>query len=163
MGNILNFARSNPENIAMAAKFVSEAIAKDKVVIFSKTYCPYCTMAKEVRIQSLVCIFQKTVFVALLNFASDWILFLSILQQFNKLNQAFTAIELEKRDDCAEIQAALGEITGATSVNGNDYFACIKFNFNKSIFMHFRCRVYLSTGISLAVVQTWRNWMKLAN
>lgn len=50
MGNILNFARSNPENIAMAAKFVSEAIAKDKVVIFSKTYCPYCTMAKEVRI-----------------------------------------------------------------------------------------------------------------
>jgi hypothetical protein len=31
------------------AKFVQEAIAKDKVVIFSKTYCPYCTMAKEVR------------------------------------------------------------------------------------------------------------------
>lgn len=48
MGNILNSVRSNPENIAMAAKFVSEAIAKDKVVIFSKSYCPYCTMAKEV-------------------------------------------------------------------------------------------------------------------
>lgn len=48
MGNILNLARSNPENIAMATKFVTEAIAKDKVVIFSKTYCPYCTMAKEV-------------------------------------------------------------------------------------------------------------------
>lgn len=50
MGNILNFARSNPESIAMASKFVTEAIAKDKVVIFSKTHCPYCTMAKEVSI-----------------------------------------------------------------------------------------------------------------
>lgn len=28
----------------------------------------------------------------------------------------FTAIELDKRDDCADIQAALGEMTGATSV-----------------------------------------------
>lgn len=48
MGNVLNLARSNPESIAMATKFVNEAIAKNKVVIFSKTYCPYCTMAKEV-------------------------------------------------------------------------------------------------------------------
>lgn len=30
------------------AKFVKEAINKDSVVIFSKTYCPYCKMAKEV-------------------------------------------------------------------------------------------------------------------
>lgn len=37
-------------------------------------------------------------------------------QQFQKLNQPFTAIELDKRDDSAAIQAALGEITGATSV-----------------------------------------------
>ncbi|XP_058463135.1 uncharacterized protein LOC131437660 [Malaya genurostris] len=29
------------------AEFVKSAIAKDKIVIFSKTYCPYCTMAKE--------------------------------------------------------------------------------------------------------------------
>ncbi|XP_055313914.1 uncharacterized protein LOC129575076 [Sitodiplosis mosellana] len=67
----------------MAAEFVSETIAKDKVVIFSKTYCPYCTMAKE---------------------------------QFQKLKQEFTAIELENRDDCNEIQAALGQITGGTTV-----------------------------------------------
>lgn len=31
-----------------AATFVKEAIAANKVVIFSKSYCPYCTMAKEV-------------------------------------------------------------------------------------------------------------------
>lgn len=30
------------------AEFVKQAILKDKVVIFSKSYCPYCTMAKEV-------------------------------------------------------------------------------------------------------------------
>lgn len=48
MGNIFNVARASPESIAMATKFVNEAIAKNKVVIFSKTYCPYCTMAKEV-------------------------------------------------------------------------------------------------------------------
>lgn len=31
-----------------SAQFVREAIASNKVVIFSKSYCPYCTMAKEV-------------------------------------------------------------------------------------------------------------------
>lgn len=40
-----------------------------------------------------------------------------VLQQFNKLKQEFTAIEIENRDDCADIQAALGQLTGATSVN----------------------------------------------
>lgn len=40
-----------------------------------------------------------------------------VLQQFNKLKEKFTAIELENRGDCAEIQAALGELTGATSVS----------------------------------------------
>ncbi|XP_031637774.1 glutaredoxin-C4 isoform X2 [Contarinia nasturtii] len=75
----------------MASKFVSETIASNKVVIFSKSYCPYCTMAKE---------------------------------QFQKLQQEFTAIELDKRDDGGDVQAALGEITGATTVprvfvNGN--------------------------------------------
>ncbi|XP_015516691.1 uncharacterized protein [Neodiprion pinetum] len=29
-------------------ELVNELIASDSVVIFSKTYCPYCTMAKEV-------------------------------------------------------------------------------------------------------------------
>lgn len=48
MGNIFNVARPSPDKIVMATKFVNEAIAKNKVVIFSKTYCPYCTMAKEV-------------------------------------------------------------------------------------------------------------------
>ncbi|RZF47230.1 hypothetical protein LSTR_LSTR004939 [Laodelphax striatellus] len=30
------------------AKYVKDTIAQDMVVIFSKTYCPYCKLAKEV-------------------------------------------------------------------------------------------------------------------
>ncbi len=31
----------------MAAEFVRKAIASYPIVIFSKTYCPYCTKAKK--------------------------------------------------------------------------------------------------------------------
>lgn len=52
MGSLL--ARpANPAKIAMATEFVKAAIAKDKVVIFSKSYCPYCSMAKEVRFRHI--------------------------------------------------------------------------------------------------------------
>lgn len=54
-----------------------------------------------------------------------------LFQQFNKLNQLFTAYELDKRDDCAEIQAALGQITGATSVS-----------LQRESFVHFCCTFY---------------------
>ncbi|XP_012252844.2 glutaredoxin-C4-like isoform X2 [Athalia rosae] len=64
-------------------EFVKELIGSDTVVIFSKTYCPYCTMAKQV---------------------------------FDKLKQKYTAVELDNRDDADEIQAILGEITGAKTV-----------------------------------------------
>lgn len=37
-----------------AAVFVKEAIANNKVVIFSKSYCPYCDMAKEVKYKKLL-------------------------------------------------------------------------------------------------------------
>ena len=30
-----------------ATIFIKETIAKDKVVVFSKSYCPFCSMAKE--------------------------------------------------------------------------------------------------------------------
>uniref|UniRef100_A0A182J3M7 Glutaredoxin-2, mitochondrial n=2 Tax=Anopheles atroparvus TaxID=41427 RepID=A0A182J3M7_ANOAO len=44
----MGVGRSVPANMSgPVAEFVKSAIAKDKVVIFSKTYCPYCTMAKE--------------------------------------------------------------------------------------------------------------------
>ncbi|KAE8742267.1 hypothetical protein FOCC_FOCC012196 [Frankliniella occidentalis] len=65
------------------AQSVKKMISADKVVIFSKTYCPYCNMAKEA---------------------------------FDKIKFKYTAVELDKRDDGDQIQAILGEITGATTV-----------------------------------------------
>lgn len=62
---------------------VKDLIKSDTVVIFSKSYCPYCKLAKEV---------------------------------FDNLKQKFTAIELDKREDCDEIQGILGELTGAKTV-----------------------------------------------
>lgn len=62
---------------------VNELIASDTVVIFSKSYCPYCKMAKQV---------------------------------FDSLKKKYTAIELDERDDADEIQAILGEMTGAKTV-----------------------------------------------
>lgn len=59
MGGIFSSA-SRPVS-EMALKYVNEAIVSDKVVIFSKTYCPYCTMAKEVRAYKLfIIIFNLT-------------------------------------------------------------------------------------------------------
>ncbi|XP_065165496.1 uncharacterized protein [Atheta coriaria] len=65
------------------AIMVKDLINSDTVVIFSKTYCPYCKMAKEV---------------------------------FDKLQQKYTAVELDNRADADEVQAILGEITGARTV-----------------------------------------------
>ncbi|KAH8371509.1 hypothetical protein KR093_007752 [Drosophila rubida] len=65
------------------AQFVRETINNHKVVIFSKSYCPYCSMAKE---------------------------------QFRKLDVATTVVELDLRQDGEEIQAVLGELTGARTV-----------------------------------------------
>lgn len=38
------------------------------------------------------------------------------LQQFEQLGQHFTAIEIENRKDCDEIQGVLGQLTGARTV-----------------------------------------------
>lgn len=38
-------------------------------------------------------------------------------QQFQKIKFPFVTVELENRDDCNQIQAVLGEITGATTVS----------------------------------------------
>ncbi|KAK5641445.1 hypothetical protein RI129_009992 [Pyrocoelia pectoralis] len=65
------------------AALVKELISSDNVVIFSKTYCPYCKLAKEV---------------------------------FDKIQQKYTAIELDERSDAEEIQLVLGEMTGAKTV-----------------------------------------------
>lgn len=66
--------------------FVDDAISTHKVVVFSKTYCPYCKKAKE------------------------------LLSKYPIKEDQLEVIELEKRPDCAQIQAYLKELTGASSV-----------------------------------------------
>lgn len=48
MGSIFSSGARVVDMSGEKAKFVKDAIANGKVVIFSKTYCPYCNMAKEV-------------------------------------------------------------------------------------------------------------------
>lgn len=36
----------------MAQKFVKDSIVKKRVVIFSKSGCPFCKMAKDVRVKN---------------------------------------------------------------------------------------------------------------
>ncbi|KAF4516928.1 hypothetical protein B566_EDAN008017 [Ephemera danica] len=82
----MGFLFSKPIEVDMDGPVAAEVrnlITSDKVVIFSKTYCPYCDMAKK---------------------------------EFNNLDQKYTVIELNKRDDGDVIQAILGEITGGKTV-----------------------------------------------
>ncbi|XP_023706269.1 glutaredoxin-like [Cryptotermes secundus] len=62
---------------------VKGLIDGDKIVIFSKTTCPYCRTAKSI---------------------------------FDGMNQRYTAVELDRRDDCNAIQTVLEEMTGARTV-----------------------------------------------
>ena len=73
-----------------AKQFVEMKIHGKKVVVFSKSYCPYCTMAKD----------------ALRPHVGKEI----------KPDQ-YEVIEIENRPDCSDIQAYLRKITGASSVS----------------------------------------------
>lgn len=48
MGSLISRTKVVADMSGPSALFVKEAIANNKVLIFSKTYCPYCTLAKEV-------------------------------------------------------------------------------------------------------------------
>jgi len=66
--------------------FVDNTIKQKRVVVFSKTYCPYARKAK------------------------------SLLQQYAIDPAKLEIIEIEKRPDCSEIQSYMKEITGASTV-----------------------------------------------
>lgn len=115
MGSLFSSVPKEVDMSGPVAEFVRKTIASDKVVIFSKSYCPYCTTAKEVKNWLII---EKVLTEFFLS------LTLSTLKTFKKLNQKATVLEIENREDCGEIQAVLGQITGATSVprvfvNGN--------------------------------------------
>ena len=76
--------------MANAQEFVNNAIKAKKLVVFSKTTCPYCTKAKQ-------CLSQ---YVPNTVSAND-----------------YEVIEINNRSDCSEIQSYFQQLTGATTVN----------------------------------------------
>ncbi|XVF62133.1 hypothetical protein PTKIN_Ptkin08bG0192600 [Pterospermum kingtungense] len=79
LGNALRLAKANNS----ASAFVQNAIFSNKIVIFSKSYCPYCFRAKRI---------------------------------FSELNEKPYIVELDLRDDGAEIQYVLLDLVGRSTV-----------------------------------------------
>ncbi|XVE82535.1 hypothetical protein DITRI_Ditri16bG0013000 [Diplodiscus trichospermus] len=79
VGNALRLAKANNS----ASAFVQNAIFSNNIVIFSKSYCPYCFRAKRI---------------------------------FSELNQTPYVVELDLRDDGAQIQYVLLDLVGRRTV-----------------------------------------------
>ncbi|KFM26201.1 Glutaredoxin-C4 [Auxenochlorella protothecoides] len=75
-----------PPKMATPAEFVKQTISETRVVVFSKTFCPYCKKAK------------------------------AALASVGLKGDALKVIELDTREDGNAIQDALLELTGGRSV-----------------------------------------------
>ncbi len=73
-------------SISTFQTFVDTKIAGKKVVVFSKTYCPFCTKAKKA------------------------------LANYNLSEDDYEVIEIENNPDCQAIQDYLNKLTGGRSV-----------------------------------------------
>jgi glutaredoxin 3 len=76
------------------ASAVDEKIASKKVIVFSKTYCPYCTKAKKV--------------------------FSTFISKGILKKEDYGVIEIEKDPKCDVIQRIMLKKTGAKSVSINN-------------------------------------------
>lgn len=81
--SVLNNSRSTTRLFSSAADFAQGEIDNNKVVVFSKSYCPFCMKTKDL-------LWDKDV--------------------------EFTLHELDERDDGADIQAALLDMSGQKTV-----------------------------------------------
>ena len=79
---------SKEKRIVAAKEFIENELSKHKIVVFSKSHCPYCKMAKN----------------ALSEIGAD-----------------YHVVEIGDRDDCAAIQDALHQTTGARTVRFNHF------------------------------------------
>lgn len=67
-------------------EFVESVLKNKKVVVFSKSYCPFCQKAKDV------------------------------LTKYNLPSNVYEIVEIDGRDDESDIQAYMGKKTGGESV-----------------------------------------------
>jgi glutaredoxin 3 len=84
MGSTSTKQMEIPESVK---NLVDSLIQNKKVVVFSKSYCPYCTKAKKT--------FDK----------------------YSLSGEQYVVLEIENRDDCDHIQNYLKQLTGASSVS----------------------------------------------
>merc|ERR1712170_44145 len=89
MGNLGNSTSQDSASMGDVKAMIESKIASKKVMMFSKSYCPFCTKAKQ-----------------------------ALKQHIPKdMSQAdYEVMEIEDRPDCSEIQAVLKQMTGASSV-----------------------------------------------
>ena len=95
---------------ASIQQFVDDQISKNKVMIFSKTYCPYCKMAKDTFARELI--LDLSLF--FLCFFMTLFLWCSII--LTETNTSYGLVELDERNDGDQIQDYLLKKTGARSV-----------------------------------------------
>lgn len=125
-------------------QFIKTAISQDKVVVFSKSYCPYCKMAKDVSYFltcSLISNYGNLSFFVcnesfLKSCSQIWhhhddvlsteqplvlhknvSLLTHIFQVFSKVKQPIKVYELDERNDGDSIQDTLAQITGFRTVS----------------------------------------------
>jgi glutaredoxin 3 len=79
-------AARSKANMGNVKDFVDSFIANNKVAMFSKSYCPYCHKAKDA------------------------------INSFKIKPGTYEVVELDKRDDCQDVQDYLQQLTGARSV-----------------------------------------------
>ena len=104
-------------------QWVDDCITSQPVVVFSKTYCPFCDMAK-VRIWKYL---FKKIWLTKIDSLKCYKIIFSKLIYFrltkDALSQAgiadYLLIELENREDCGEVQNYLQNITGGRTVSIN--------------------------------------------
>ena len=77
--------------MSSAKEKVEAKIKGKKVMVFSKSYCPYCKKAKDV------------------------------LKKYNLKAEEYEVWEIENEPDCQAIQAELKKITGASSVSSTHF------------------------------------------
>lgn len=85
---LTSYSYTNSKTMEEAKKFVESTISSKPVVVFSKSYCPFC-----VKIMKL---FQEDLAIP---------------------DDKLEILQIEDRPDCADLQAYLKEKTGASSVS----------------------------------------------
>ena len=87
-----------------AKEFVDNQIQSNKIVVFSKSYCPYCTTAKQT-LNEYVIIFS-------MSYCDVYGSYFSV-----RVKAKYIVVELDGRSDCSAIQDYLLKLTGERTVS----------------------------------------------